>query len=106
MSCHQALRAILDGNEDMLRRAGIPVEVLQQARAALMDNVQAHYVGPMTDDERDDRRDVAVRRMCRIMGWQYERDLVWAALRKVAMAEAIAVSLDKLVEIMDRLEQQ
>jgi hypothetical protein len=38
------------------------------------------------------------------MGWPYKTGPVWTGLRKVAMAEAIVIGLDKLQEIIDELE--
>lgn len=57
-----------------------------------------------SDDERHERREAIVKRLCGIMGWKYEQGLVWAGLRKVAIAEAVAVSVEKLEEIADRLD--
>lgn len=51
------------------------------------------------------RREAVIRRMCRIMGWDYHTSLVWAGLRKVALAEAVPVGLDKLEAIAERLEE-
>jgi hypothetical protein len=40
------------------------------------------------------------------MNWPYHTSPVWGALRKIAMAEAVAISLDKLEEILNRLEEK
>lgn len=56
------------------------------------------------DDANADRREELVSRMCAAMGWEYSKHPVWTALRKVAVAEAVAISLDKLEEVINRLE--
>lgn len=61
----------------------------------------------MTDEEHEkkcERRDEVSRRLCELMGWPYGTGLVWLGLRKIALAEATAVSVDKLEEIVKRLE--
>jgi hypothetical protein len=55
-------------------------------------------------DRRHERREQLVRRLCEIMGWPYKTGHVYAGIRKVALAEAVAVGLDKLEEIVRRLE--
>lgn len=52
------------------------------------------------------RREVLVRRMCAVMGWEYKTCHVYTGIRKVAQAEAVPVGLDKLEEILRRLEAQ
>ena len=52
------------------------------------------------------RREEVIRRACRVMNWEYTSAPVWAALRKVAVAEAVAVSVEKLTEMLDRLESK
>jgi hypothetical protein len=51
------------------------------------------------------QREQLVRRVCVVMGWEYHTSPVWAGLRKVALAEAVAIGLDKLEEIIIRLEE-
>lgn len=61
----------------------------------------------MTDDEMDHwhkRREAVISRACTIMGWDYKTSPVFTGLRKVAMAEAVAISLEKLGELLDRIE--
>lgn len=50
------------------------------------------------------RRDELVRQMCEVMGWEHSSSHIWTAIRKVAKAEAVAISLDKLEEVLDRLK--
>jgi hypothetical protein len=38
------------------------------------------------------------------MGWEYHRSFKLTAIRKVAMAEAVVVGLDKLEEMLNRIE--
>lgn len=61
----------------------------------------------MTDAEILDanhaRRQRLVREMCAVMGWEYKTYPAWTGLRKVARAEATAISLDKLEEVIARL---
>lgn len=62
----------------------------------------------MTVDEMDarcERREKLVHRMCEIMGWPYQQGPIWAGLRKIAMAEAVPISLEKLAEVIARLEE-
>jgi hypothetical protein len=56
-------------------------------------------------DARCQKREAVVRRVCAVMGWDYHQSPVWTGLRKVALAEAVPVGLDKLEEIMDRLDE-
>lgn len=61
----------------------------------------------MTDEEMDrrtERREQVIRRVNELMGWEYSSCLGWGAIRKVASAEAVAVSIDKLEQIIARLE--
>jgi Multiubiquitin len=60
-----------------------------------------------SDEEFDanaERRDRLVRRACTLMGWKYRTGPVWGGIRKFALAEAVVISLEKLEEILDRLE--
>jgi hypothetical protein len=50
------------------------------------------------------RREKLVRRICKAMGWEYKTAHVWTGIRKVALAEAVPVGLDKLEAIVERLE--
>ena len=59
---------------------------------------------PEPDDANVERREQLVARMCAVMGWEYKKAPVWTALRKVAVAEAVAISLDKLEEVLTKLE--
>ncbi len=52
------------------------------------------------------RREALVRRMCAVMGWPYSTAPVFAGIRKVALAQAVPVGLDKLEEILKRLESK
>jgi DNA-binding Xre family transcriptional regulator len=38
------------------------------------------------------------------MGWEFRTTERWAAIRKIAVDEAVAISLDRLEEICKRLE--
>src|ERR1700722_4713009 len=51
------------------------------------------------------RRESLIRRACKIMGWEYHTSPVWTGLRKIALCEAVPISLDKLEEILNRLER-
>ena len=55
-------------------------------------------------DARCHRREELVRRTCKVMGWEYKTSPVFAGIRKIALGEAVAVSLNKLEEILKRLE--
>jgi hypothetical protein len=60
----------------------------------------------MDDDKLDElaeRREQLIRRMCEVMCWEYSTSPVWSGLRKVALAEAVPVGLDKLEHVIDRL---
>lgn len=52
-----------------------------------------------------ERRDALAKRLCAVMGWECTTAPLWAGIRKVAVAEAAAVGLDQLEEIIVRLEQ-
>lgn len=61
----------------------------------------------MSDDEFDtdyERRELLIRRVNAVMGWEYSTGPVWGGLRAVAQAKAVAISLDKLEFILERLE--
>lgn len=55
-------------------------------------------------DARHERRNQLCRRLCDLMGWQQKTGHIWGHLRKVALAEAAVIGLDKLEEIIRRLE--
>ena len=59
------------------------------------------------DDEtqkRCERRDNLVRRMCAVMEWPLEEKLLFLGIIKIAHVEAVPVSLEKLQEVLDKLE--
>ena len=56
------------------------------------------------DDDKHKIREQLIRRACVLMGWDYHTSPVWTALRKVALAEAVPISLEKLNEMLDRIE--
>lgn len=64
----------------------------------------------MTDEEAAEadrnvaRREALVQRLCAVMGWEYKTGNIWTGLRKAAKAEATVIGLDKLEEILARLE--
>ncbi len=55
-------------------------------------------------DRRHAAREAAVRRACEIMGWEYHTSPVFAGIRKVALGHAVAISVEKLNELLDALE--
>lgn len=62
----------------------------------------------MTDQEMKaihERREVLVRRACLVMCWDYHTSPAFTGIRKVAMADAVAVGLDKLAAMLDEIEQ-
>jgi len=61
----------------------------------------------MTDEQHDqncERREALVRQIGAIMGWDYHQSPIYAGLRKVAIADATVIGLDKLEQIIGRLE--
>jgi hypothetical protein len=50
------------------------------------------------------RNEKLIRRACKVMGWTYHRTHVYSIMRKVGLQEAVAISLDKLEEMLNRLE--
>jgi hypothetical protein len=50
------------------------------------------------------RREELTRRLCNLMNWEYKTCHVYTAIRKAAKAEAVIVGLDKLEEIIARLD--
>ncbi len=54
-------------------------------------------------DARHLRREMLVTRACELMGWERTSGHIFGTIRAVAKAEAIAISLDKLEEILNRL---
>lgn len=56
-----------------------------------------------TDEERHKRRESAVRRACELMGWEYKTYPAYTGIRRVALAEAVAISLEKLDELLDAI---
>ncbi len=52
-----------------------------------------------------ERRQKLSRKLCKLMGWEFKNCHVYAALRKAAMAEAVVIGMDKLEEIIKRLEK-
>ncbi len=63
----------------------------------------------MNDDEDEidifvERREAVTKRLCAVMGWEYGKKPIWAGLRKIALAEATAVGIDRLEEIVTALE--
>lgn len=64
----------------------------------------------MTDKEEAEldrnvaRREALVQRLCAVMGWEYATAVIWAGLRKVAEAEATVIGLNRLEEIVARLD--
>ena len=62
----------------------------------------------LKDEEADkshERREALVRRACAVMGWDYHTSPAFGAIRKVAMADAVAVGLDKLAAMLDEIER-
>lgn len=55
------------------------------------------------DRRHKDREDV-VRRACEIMGWGYKTSPAYASIRQVALGNAVAVSVEKLHAMLDRIE--
>lgn len=58
------------------------------------------------EDAAHEFREALVKRVAAVMGWPYKTSPVWAGLRKVAMAEGVVVGVDKLEEIVVRLEAE
>jgi hypothetical protein len=64
------------------------------------------YVPDIHDNEQHKRREEAVRRACKMMGWEYKTSPVFAGIRLVAKGEAVAISLEKLNQFLDTIEGQ
>jgi hypothetical protein len=61
----------------------------------------------MTDAEGDalhNAREATMARACIVMGWDYKKHPAWTGLRHVATGRAIVISVEKMNEILDRLE--
>jgi hypothetical protein len=56
------------------------------------------------ENDRHERRERLCRRACELMGWEYKVHPAYAGIRKVANGEAVAISLEKLEEVIKRLE--
>lgn len=48
-------------------------------------------------------REAVVRRACKIMGWTYSTSPAYAVIRTVALGKAVAISVEKLHELLDRI---
>lgn len=55
-------------------------------------------------DDAIKRRDELIRRVRAVMGWPDTTKPIYTVIRAVAKGEAVAVGLDKLEEIVRRLE--
>lgn len=51
-----------------------------------------------------DRRQALAQRLCEAMGWEFKTGNIYIGIRKVALAEAVPVGLDKLEAVVNRLE--
>ena len=47
--------------------------------------------------------EAAVRRTCAVMGWEYKKYPVWTGIRALAVRKAVAISVEKLHEMLDRI---
>jgi hypothetical protein len=60
-------------------------------------------------DEAADRshaaREAAVRRACDVMGWDYHQSPAWMGILKAANGEAVAVSVEKLNQLVDAIHE-
>lgn len=54
-------------------------------------------------NRRHEAREAVVRRACEIMGWTYKTSPSYAGIRQVALGNAVAVSVEKLHELLDRI---
>ena len=54
-------------------------------------------------DRRHEAREVVVRRACGVMGWDYKTSPAYTGIRQVALGNAVAVSVEKLHELLDRI---
>ena len=52
-----------------------------------------------------ERREAVVRRIVGLMGWDYHTSPVWGGLRKVALAEAVVLGVDKAEAIAAEIER-
>jgi hypothetical protein len=63
-------------------------------------------VREMNDIERNaERAEKLIKRMCKLMGWDYKTSPLWTGIRKVAVREAVPIGLDKLEAVVRRLER-
>lgn len=53
---------------------------------------------------RCERREAVVRRASIMMGIEYHQSPVWTALRRIVLADAVAIGVDKLESLLDRIE--
>lgn len=67
--------------------------------------ISGNDVADAIEDARHKSREEAVRRACEVMGWDYRQAPVWAGLRKVAMADAVAISVEKLNLLVDAIHE-
>lgn len=67
--------------------------------------ISGNDVADAIEDARHKAREDAVRRACEVMGWDYHQSPVWAGLRKVAMADAVAISVEKLNQLVDAIHE-
>ena len=59
----------------------------------------------IADEESDARhaaREAVVRRACEVMGWEYHTSPAYTSIRAVALSKAVAISVEKLHELLDR----
>lgn len=56
-------------------------------------------------DRRHAAREAAVRRACEVMGWDYHQSPAWTGIRRVALGEAVAISVEKLNALLDELQR-
>lgn len=54
-------------------------------------------------DARHKAREAAVRRACEVMGWEYKMSPAYAGIRQVALGNAVAISVEKLHQLLDRI---
>ncbi len=62
----------------------------------------------MIDDDEIDRRHAELRavvqRACGVMGWPLKSVPTWSSIRAIAIGKAVAISVEKLGEMLDRIE--
>jgi len=56
-----------------------------------------------TDDPHQ-RLECACERLCKLMGWQPRVTHKWTAIRKIAMGEATAISVERIEDLCKRLD--